>query len=361
MLRIVCLLIFVTACAPAPEPAPSPQPERAKPLPSEAPALQPVAEPERDPTPNPAPDPTPDPDPTPSPTPPSSLVRYLTGSAADAKPTLGAGAVFLMGGGTDVDAAFAAIAARIPNADVVILRASGADGYNDYLYSDIGGFDSVETLLVTTRALANDAYVVSRVAEAELVFMAGGDQSVYLAQWAATKLAVAITAAHARGAIIGGTSAGAMVTGDPVFSAAKGSITSDEALADPFDAAMHLLPGPFSLSSRLIVETHFYERDRLGRLVAFLARAYVSVPVWGVGIDEKTALIVEADGRARTYGSGKVDLLYADHAPTQMSAGKPLTYRHVKRRTLAAGVDLAKLFDPSALDHEVDCVAGEIQ
>ncbi len=62
-----------------------------------------------------------------------------------------------MGGGAEVDAAFTRAAQRAPQGDVLVLRASGADGYQDYLFTEIGGFDSVETLLVDRRALAEDA------------------------------------------------------------------------------------------------------------------------------------------------------------------------------------------------------------
>lgn len=62
----------------------------------------------------------------------------------------------------------------------MVLRASGGDGYEDYVYSDIGGCDSIETLLVTARALADSDYVASRVRHAEGVFLAGGDQAVYM-------------------------------------------------------------------------------------------------------------------------------------------------------------------------------------
>lgn len=291
---------------------------------------------------------------------PAALTRYLTGDDADATPALGTGALFLMGGGTDVDAAFAFLSARAPNGDVVVLRASGADGYNDYLFTDIGGFDSIETLMITTRALADDPYVVWRVEHAELVFMAGGAQDVYLEQWAGTALATAVHAAYSRGAVIGGTSAGAMVASDPVYAAYDGSITSAEALADPFDDALDLDVGPFALMTRTIVDTHFTQRNRMGRLVTFLARAY-GTPLFGLGIDEKTAAIIEQDGSARLFGSGKVHVVYADHAPLTLQVATPLTYRHLGYRAYAAPMTVPKLLDANALTGEVDCVNGALQ
>ncbi|MEM1033029.1 MAG: hypothetical protein AAGN82_21965 [Myxococcota bacterium] len=110
------------------------------------------------------------------PTPPADLERYLTGADADADVTpLGPGLI-VMGGGADVDSAFRWQRDRVAGGDVVVLRTSGSDGYNGYLFDDIGGVDSVETLLVTTRTLANDPWVAARITGAEAVFMAGGDK-----------------------------------------------------------------------------------------------------------------------------------------------------------------------------------------
>jgi cyanophycinase len=296
----------------------------------------------------------------PDPTPPADLTIYLTGDPADRTPALGKGALLLMGGGTDVDAAFAFASARTPNGDVVILRASGADGYNPYLYSMIGGFDSVETLMVTTPALADDPYVAWRIGGAELVFVAGGAQDVYLHTWAGTKLAQAVTAAYQRGAIVGGTSAGAMLLGDPVYAAYNGSITSADALKNPFDAALDMDAGPFALMQRTIVDTHFSQRDRLGRLVVFMARSF-STPLWGLGLDEQTALVLEQDGSAQLFGSGTARVLYADHAPAPLVANTPVTYRHLPSRVYSAPASIPTLYDPSTLTAEVDCVDGSLQ
>src|SRR6476469_3276226 len=91
---------------------------------------------------------------------------------------------------------------RIGGGDIVVLRASGADGYNDYLYTEIGGVDSVETLLVTSTELADSAYVSFAITHAEGIFLAGGDQASYLAAWKGTGVETALMAAWARGAAI---------------------------------------------------------------------------------------------------------------------------------------------------------------
>jgi len=106
---------------------------------------------------------------------------YLSGNAADMQPAAPATQqLVLMGGGLDVDPAFKAMFAKAATGgakiDVVIIRVTGADGYNDYLANQLYGpgeanpVDSVETLVIKSREAADDATVNAIVARAEAVF-----------------------------------------------------------------------------------------------------------------------------------------------------------------------------------------------
>ena len=90
-----------------------------------------------------------------------------------------------MGGGTDVDALFTWMSDRAGGGDFVVIRASGADGYNQYVY-DLGDFDSVETLVLGTRAASSDPFVLQTIENADALFIAGGDQSAYVNNWKGT-------------------------------------------------------------------------------------------------------------------------------------------------------------------------------
>jgi hypothetical protein len=94
---------------------------------------------------------------------PADLVTYVSGDPADADVTPQGPGLILMGGGPDVDAAFTWWKPIVNGGDVVVLRASGDGAYDDYLYQQIGGFDSVETLMVTTTDLANSDYVAWKI------------------------------------------------------------------------------------------------------------------------------------------------------------------------------------------------------
>jgi len=276
-----------------------------------------------------------------SPPVPADLVHYVTGNDADKDVTPQGPGLILMGGGTDVDAAFTWWKPRIAGGDIVVLRTSGADGYNDYLQG-LSGSDSVETMLVTTSVLANSDYVISRIEHAEGVFMAGGDQATYVDAWKGTGVASAIMKVWQRGGIVGGTSAGCAIMGEFLFAAREGTVYSNEALLDPYNMYMTMDRDVLTLSPMqgFITDTHFAQRDRMGRLVAFLGR--ILTDGWGsnakgLGIDERTAVVVDAEGKGEVMGEGKVYLVRADQTPTQCESGKPLTFSGLAFYRLSSG------------------------
>jgi cyanophycinase len=272
------------------------------------------------------------------------------GNAGDAaRSAQGGPALLLMGGNREVDAAFVQRAFPIANGgDVVVLRSSGADGYNDYLFNLSSGAskpDSVETLLIDTRSKADSDYVAWTLCNAELVFMAGGDQSAYLNAWQGTRVQSSIREAYARGAVVGGLSAGLAVLGAHIYDPdGVTAVTSSEAIADPYRSGMRFATGflELPLLAGAITDTHFGQRDRMGRLLAFMARlrADGSAPaITGIGVDEDTSLFIDRDGRGVVDGSGAAYVLRetASTERVQVSAGQPLVYRRLERTRLRAG------------------------
>ncbi len=276
---------------------------------------------------------------------------YLTGNPTDAKPARTEGALLLMGGGGDVDDAFRWFVQKAGGGDIVVLRASGADGYNDYIFSKIGGVDSVETILFANRQASTDARVLATIRAAEGIWLAGGDQSRYVNYWKGTPVAAALDAHVRAGKPLGGTSAGLAVLGEFSFSATtEGTLTSEIALADPFDRRITLERDflHFDLLRGVITDSHFMPRARLGRSLAFLARLHsndtpgaAAAPrdrLLGLGIDEKTALALEADGRGRVFTTapaGRAWLMLPSQPAASLAPGRPLTLRDV--RVIALG------------------------
>src|SRR5699024_10200252 len=134
--------------------------------------------------------------------------------------------------------------------------------------------NSVETLLIDSRAAANDDRVVETIENAEALFIAGGDQSDYMNFWRGTKTQDAINyLMNEKKVPVGGTSAGAAILGRLYYSGENGSVTSDAALANPYNTRMTLYANDFLATpylNNLIADQHFSQRNREGRLVAFL-------------------------------------------------------------------------------------------
>jgi cyanophycinase len=241
----------------------------------------------------------------------------------------------LMGGSTDVDAAMRWMIERTGGGDFVIIRASGGAGYNDYLYQ-MGGLNSVETLLLNTREAANSELVYETLKNAEALFIAGGDQSVYLSLWEGTPVEKAIQYLILEKQIpIGGTSAGCAIMGEYVYTGEQGSIVSDEALKNPFDSRMtirrsSLINHPFLKNT--ITDQHFSQRNRQGRLVGFLARLKEvsgKKPLKAIAVDERTAVAIDRNGLARIFGQSYSYFLLetdADKLPEKIQREQPLTW-----------------------------------
>jgi cyanophycinase len=295
---------------------------------------------------------------------------YLTGNAADVvTPTTGL--LVLQGGGTDVDENFVRMGARSGGGDFVVIRASGADGYNQYIY-DLCRCDSVETIVFKNRQAAFDPFVIAKIRNAEALFFAGGDQSEYVAFWKNTPIEDAIHFVAGKPAPIGGTSAGTAIMSEFVYSAmTNSSLTSAEALADPFDRDMTLDRDFLALPhlGGLITDQHVQERDRMGRTVAFVAR--IVHDGWAahgraIAADRETALHVNpADGTAEVFATPTHPTPYVYFLETTVPAevcapGVPLTIRNVAVYRIGPGgtFDIDRWKGTHGIAYSLSAVAG---
>ncbi len=260
------------------------------------------------------------------------VVTYLTGNAADVTPTPTPGLV-LMGGSTDVDAAIAWLLTRSGGGDIVVIRSSGADGYNQYMF-DMVPVNSVETIIIDSRAKADLASVTDKIRAAEALFIAGGDQWNYVNYWKNSATETAINyLLNTKGAPVGGTSAGLAILGSAYYSAQTGSITTAQALANPYNSLLTLGQNDFLAATHLqntITDSHYTQRDRQGRHIAFMARlmkdfAYTTVK--GIGVDEQTAVCIDQNGIGKVYGLNHAYFLKnVNLGPETCISGSPLTW-----------------------------------
>ncbi|MBL0165067.1 MAG: cyanophycinase [Xanthomonadales bacterium] len=258
-----------------------------------------------------------------------------TKAETPAHPTFG---LMLMGGGDWVDDAFHWFVKRAGGGHIVILRASGDDDLQRRLYDSIGGVRSVETFVFSKREAAEDPFVIQAIERADGVFIAGGDQSNYIRYWKGTRLNAALDRHVREGKPLGGTSAGLAILGAASYGALDGgSIVSADALARPLGAGVTLDTGFLHLHflDRVITDSHFGKRDRLGRLIAFLAKAQsthlVEHPI-GIGVDENSALCIDNDGIGTLFtGSGGYAwLVQTSTPPGKVTMDTPLSWTGIK-------------------------------
>jgi cyanophycinase-like exopeptidase len=269
-------------------------------------------------------------------------VSYFTGDTTDVVTPTSGGSV-LMGGATENDNAMRWFLERAHGGDVVVIRASGSDGYNDYLYSQLGiPVNSVQTLLMPNFASAQEMYVAQQIRNAEALWMAGGDQWRYVSYWKDGPVGDALRyLIDVKKAVIGGTSAGMAVLGEAYFSAQNGTVTSQEALNNPYGSRVAVgyndfLHVPFL--DNLVTDTHYDDPDRRGRQVTFIARLATDHQqrFFGIASEEYTAVCIDTTGLARVFGKHPQSQDFAyflqttcenDYLPENCTAGMPLNWR----------------------------------
>jgi L-asparaginase / beta-aspartyl-peptidase len=235
--------------------------------------------------------------------------------------------------------------------NVVVLKASGDERYySDGFYRD-GRFAWVQEILIPPCATRADVDAMAPyVDDADVVLFAGGDQANYAA-WKGSALIRAVRRVYARGGIVGGGSAGLAIQGEVVYDSVAAdrlhpnddayAVTTENATRDPLEPEISFTSGFLGWPPLrgTITDTHFVVRDRLGRLVAFLARiAHDRVargPVYGLGVDEGSTVLVEADGTATVHNRKTKRGFSRGAYLTRLVRSAPLTAGEPLRATFA--------------------------
>lgn len=286
------------------------------------------------------------------------------------KPVAG---VAMMGGGSDLDEAFRWLCNKGNGGNFLILRATGDDSYNSYV-NGLCKANSVATLIIPDRAAAEDAAVAQIIRKAEVVFIAGGDQANYIRGWKGTPVEKAINENIAAGKPIGGTSAGLAVEGEFIYGALgdkpdDNDLASTDVLPNPYFERVTLERDFLKIPhlENLITDSHFAKRDRMGRTLGFLAR--IMKDGWSsspreVAIDEKSSMLVEADGKGTIVGTGKgVYFMRPTKAPEVCEKGEPLTFHGISVYRVAAGghFDLSSWTGDGGTAYSLSVERGKIE
>ncbi len=250
-----------------------------------------------------------------------------------------------MGGGSKLDAAYQFLCERANGGDLLVLRSDTDEAYSKKINAEIKAMcplNSVATIVFSSREDADDKKIPEIIAQAESIFFAGGDQSDYVRFWQDTPVQAALNRHIAAGKPIGGSSAGLAILGEFSFSSMIDTIHSPEALADPYGNKVTLTREflHIPLLADTITDTHFVKRDRLGRLLVFMARILQdgwTKQVRSIAVEENAALLVELDGSAKVVGEGPVYFLESSTLPAVCAHKQPLTFAGITIKRVTPG------------------------
>ena len=220
-----------------------------------------------------------------------------------------------------------------PDADIVVIPTASQLHETGHRYEQVFrdlGARRVSVMDFDTRRDCQEPSRLERLEQASGIFFTGGNQLRLTTLLGGTPVAKLIRNRNAHGVTVGGTSAGASILSEHMIA------FGDEG-ATPRAAMVTLAPG-LGLTNRVIVDQHFRQRDRLGRLLTALAYNPFAI---GLGLDEDTAVFLDADNLAEVRGSGTVTVVDpAEIEYTSMDAakaGEPVTILGVRLHVLAAG------------------------
>ncbi|MDQ3664290.1 MAG: cyanophycinase [Actinomycetota bacterium] len=196
------------------------------------------------------------------------------------------------------------------------------------VFSKLGAVDVVEAR-PRSRAEADDPALLARLDDATGVFMTGGNQLKLSAVVAGTGFGTAVHKAHQRGAAVGGTSAGASVLSTHMVAFGSGGATPKQRMTQ-LSAGLGLLPG-------CVIDQHFTQRNRYGRLLSLVAQ---SPSLLGIGVDEDTAAVVTEQRWLSVIGRGSVTIVDGSSVISDAHAAKrtaPLMVSGAVVHSLPAG------------------------
>jgi cyanophycinase len=256
--------------------------------------------------------------------------------AAKSRPSASrAGHLLVIGGAEDklrqrqILARFVSLAGGAEARVTVISTASSLGDEATDLYRELFhqmGVPEVHGVRPLVRDDANDPRLCEQVADATGIFMTGGNQLRLSSVVAGTLLGRTLLERHRRGAIIAGTSAGASALSSHMVAFGTSGSTPKQRMTQ-MSAGLGLLPG-------VIIDQHFEQRSRVGRLLALVAQ---SPSLLGMGIDEDTAALISPGSVMEVIGKGSVMVI--DPAKLQTDAYE--VKRH--RPMMVSGVVLHSL------------------
>jgi cyanophycinase len=219
------------------------------------------------------------------------------------------------------------------NADIVVIptasRVHETGPRYEKIFNELGAAQ-VTVMDFDTRRDCQESGRLRRIEEATGIFFTGGNQLRLTTLLGGTPVAKLIRSRNARGVTVGGTSAGASILSEHMIA------FGDEG-SSVISGSVRLAPG-LGLTNRFIIDQHFRQRDRLGRLITALAYNPFAV---GIGLDEDTAAFIGPDETIEVEGSGGVTVVDASEVSyssiAEVDDGQPVSVLGLRLHILVAG------------------------
>ena len=275
------------------------------------------------------------------------LATLLLAFAASASPlssqTSMHGPLMIVGGGTQPAALvreFVTLAGGPGKARIIVIAMASASGEKSGASKaqDLAKLGANASNLWFAREHADDDSIVAQLDSATGIWFGGGDQNRLIAVVRGTRVETAIRARWNKGAVVGGTSAGAAVLSTPMITGTELGDSRDTSEAwTRIERASVQVDSGFGFITNAIIDQHFVRRKRSNRLLSLVLS---SPPHLGAGVDEGTAIIVAPNGTWRVMGRSVV-IIY-DARTAERNAGSPLAAKGIQMQILADGMT----FDP---------------
>lgn len=193
------------------------------------------------------------------------------------------------------------------------------------------GCQDLQIIDIKTRQDADSQVIVDKLIRSSGIFFTGGDQLRITAMLGGSAVGRTLQHLYEREVIIAGTSAGASVMSETMIIGGQGDT--------PGEDLIRMAPG-LGLLKGVIIDQHFAQRGRIGRLLTAVA---LNPYILGVGIDEDTSVHVQGDGRIKVIGRGTALILDASCANIsnvdELFAGRPLALAPINTHVLSEGYD----------------------
>ncbi|MFC2088046.1 T9SS type A sorting domain-containing protein [Calditrichota bacterium] len=269
------------------------------------------------------------------------------------------GSALLVGGGSEnynrwSDEPYGWFVQQADSGKIINIDVSTASSWYPNYFKWLGADQSSHELQISNQTIANDSATYSELISAKGIFIEGGDQWDYVSTWKGTLVEDAIHYVFNSGGAIGGTSAGLAILGEVVFDAKYGSAYPDVVAYNPYNSRINFTDDFLEILPNILTDSHLHSRGRLGRLIPMMARRiqdFEENNIIGIGITDNTALCIDENKMAKTYGDAAVTILYvSDNSYISCQPNKPLTFTNINFDQLIPGavydLNTKTLIDP---------------